>query len=268
LIPYNENPINNHLPIQGANRMPYTAYIEEAGDEGLGRGSRWFIVGAIIIDKAEDLKVSRCIEEIKQKYRLQPPNAPIHWRNIKHASIRRGIIDCLARQKFYITYVICDTYHDEITNSTLKRNGRLYFYLVKILIERISWFGADLADTVDLVFANRSNMSYRDLKDYLALLLNDRTCQIKPGVIDINRMSCQNVGQLKLLQVSDICNSSCFNAFEFDQYGYYDERYLLGLSNKIYRRKGNLFSYGLKFLPGNLHQSAELIQTYPWLKKI
>jgi hypothetical protein len=73
---------------------------------------------------------------------------------------------------------------------------------------------------------------------------------------------------LKLLQVSDICNSSCFNALEFDQYGYYDERYLLGLSNKIYRRKGNLFSYGLKFLPGNLHQSAELLQNYPWLKKI
>ena len=240
--------------------MPYTAYIEEAGDEGLGKGSRWFIVGAVMVDKSKDLAVSRCIDEIKQKSRLQPPSAPIHWRNIKHMSIRRGIIDCLTGHEFYISYVVCDTYQDEIINSTLKGSGRLYFYLAKILIERISWFGYELGDTVDLIFANRSNMLYSDLKEYLAFLINDRTCQIKPGVIDINRISCQNVGQLKLLQVSDICNSACFNALEFDQYGYYDERFLLGLAEKIYRRKGDLC--GLKFLPGNLHQSEELLKTY------
>ncbi|HEX7714707.1 MAG TPA: DUF3800 domain-containing protein [Bacillota bacterium] len=213
--------------------MPYTAYIEEAGDEGLGKGSRWFIVGAVIVNKSKDLAVSRCIDEIKHKFKLQPPNGPIHWRNIKHTSIRRGIIECLAGHEFNISYVICDTYHDEIMNSTLKGSGRLYFDLARVLIERISWFGAERADTVDLVFANRFNMLYSDLKDYLTLLLNDRTCQIKPGIIDLNRISCQNVGQLKLLQVSNICNSSCFNALEFDQYGYYDERFLLGLSNKF-----------------------------------
>ncbi|NLW49122.1 MAG: DUF3800 domain-containing protein [Firmicutes bacterium] len=248
--------------------MPYTAYIEEAGDEGLGRGSRWFILGAVIVDKKKDLEVSKCIDEIKQKFRLQPLNAPVHWRNIKHTSIRRGIIDCLSQYDFHLSYVICDTSHDEITSSTLKGRGRLYFYLARILIERISWFGADLRDTVDLVFANRSNMLYSDLKNYLKLLLNDRTCQIKPGAIDSNRVSCQNVGQLKLLQVSDICNSSCFNALEFDQYNYYEERYLLSLADKLYRRSGNLFSYGFKILPGNLHQSEEVVGTYPWLKKI
>lgn len=29
-------------------------------------------------------------------------------------------------------------------------------------------------------------------------ILNDRTCQIKPGIIDRNRISCQNVGQIKM----------------------------------------------------------------------
>jgi hypothetical protein len=130
--------------------------------------------------------------------------------NVLHRLYRRSReIDNLAGHEFHVAYVVCDTYHDEIINSTLKGSGRLYFYLARFLIERISWFGADRMDTVDLVFANRSNMLYCDLKEYLALLLNDRTCQIKPGVIDINRISCQNVGQLKLLQVSDICNSSC-----------------------------------------------------------
>jgi len=41
------------------------------------------------------------------------------------------------------------------------------------------------------------------------------------------------VGQLKLFQVSDICNSSCFNALEFDQYNYYEERYFIWLINYI-----------------------------------
>lgn len=245
--------------------MSYVAYIEEAGDEGLGRGSRWFIVGAVIVEESKDLTVSHCIDHIKHELGLEL-SAPVHWRNIKHPSMRRWIIDCLRKEDFTISYVICDTYDDTIKASTLKGNGRLYAYVIRYLMERISWFGHDRGQPVDLVFANRSNVSYDELKDYLNRIQKDSSCQIKSGVIDVSRMQCKAVEQVKLLQVSDICNGACFNALEYDRFGYYDERYLLGLWDKIYRRNGNLFSYGMKFLPSGLHLKTEMKESYPWLR--
>lgn len=246
--------------------MPFTAYIEEAGDEGIERGSRWFIVAAVIVEKSKDLEISRCIDEIKQTFKLQPLAGPIHWRNIKHLSIRKGIIDCVTKQDLTIVYILCDTYDQQIINSTLKGKGRLYFYLARRLLERISWFGSDLKDTVDLVFANRSNMSYPELKEYLEGVCQEPGCQIKSSVINLANAKCYNADQFKLLQVADICVSACFNALEVDQYGYCEERYLLKLWDKIYRRNGNLFSYGFKFLPSDLHLSQEIIQKYSWIR--
>lgn len=243
--------------------VAYTAYVEEAGDEGLGRGSRWFIVGAVIVHESNDLAVSRCIDDIKDRLGLEA-SAPVHWRNMKHPSMRRFMIDRVKKEDLVISYVVCDTY-DRIKTSSLKGNGRLYAYAVRFLVERLSWFGWDRKQAVDLVFANRSNVSYDELKGYLERIQKDPSCRVKRGVIDLSRVRCQAARQVKLLQVADICNGACFNALEYDRFGYYDERYLLGLWSKIYRRKDNLFSYGLKFLPSGLHDEEWVRKSYPWL---
>lgn len=48
-----------------------TAYVDEAADEGFGRGSRWFITGALIVGKFNNLAVSRSIDDIKEKLGLE-----------------------------------------------------------------------------------------------------------------------------------------------------------------------------------------------------
>ena|GEM_PF-6715080 len=58
-------------------------------------------------------------------------------------------------------------------------------------------------------------------------------CRVKRGVIDLSRVRCQATRQVKLLQVADMCNGACFNALEYDRFGYYDERYLLGLFGTV-----------------------------------
>lgn len=45
------------------NLMIYNAYIDESGDEGINRGSKWFILTAIIVEKSKDLPLARKIDE-------------------------------------------------------------------------------------------------------------------------------------------------------------------------------------------------------------
>lgn len=48
----------------------YNVYIDESGDEGIRRGTKWFILTAIIVSKEYDLTLSNKIVEIKNKLGL------------------------------------------------------------------------------------------------------------------------------------------------------------------------------------------------------
>jgi len=37
----------------------YNVYIDESGDEGINKGSKFFILTAIIVDKEKDLEISK-----------------------------------------------------------------------------------------------------------------------------------------------------------------------------------------------------------------
>ena len=44
----------------------YNVYIDESGDEGIHRGSEWFILTAVIVPKEHDLILSNKIIELTQ----------------------------------------------------------------------------------------------------------------------------------------------------------------------------------------------------------
>ena len=60
----------------------YNAYIDESGDEGINRGSDWFILTAVIVKKENDLALSKRIDEIKQNLELSI-ESQLHWKSIK-----------------------------------------------------------------------------------------------------------------------------------------------------------------------------------------
>jgi hypothetical protein len=69
-----------------------------------------------------------------------------------------------------------------------------------------------------------------------------------------------------MLQFADACASSLAEAFEKDSLGYYDERFVMTLQKKLYRRKGKLLSYGLKIFPNEFIK--KYLDDYPWIKQI
>ncbi len=242
--------------------MKYNAYIDESGDEGIRRGTEWLVLTAVIVQADMDLTVSKSIDDIKTKLCI-PSHTPFHWKLIrnKHVGKKRFVIDRLAQEDFICINVIANTYDIENISAT---STMLYNYFCRILIERITWYISEKEGTVNLIFSNRSNTSWADLKDYISTLCTSRQCEIKKDVIC--GFEVYDSWQKKMLQFADACASSTGEAFNKDSYGYFDERFILTLSDKLYRRNGKLFSYGLKIFPDK--HLERYFTEYKWLASI
>lgn len=240
----------------------YIAYIDESGDEGIKRGTEWFLLTAVIVLKKNDLKTSKAIDDIKAELKI-PSHKPFHWKEIrnKHVRKKRLVVDRIAQEKFWYINIVVNTY--DMTKISLQ-GKLLYNYCCRYLLERITWFVDEGNGIVDLVFSNRSSTSYEELKEYIDSLQYEPRCQIRSHVI--RNFDVFQTGQKKMLQFADACASSLGEAFNKDEYGYYDERFVLTLKDKLYRRKGKLLSYGLKLFPSE--NLDKYLRSYPWINQI
>ena len=60
----------------------YNVYIDESGDEGINKGSKFFILTAIIVDKEKDLEISKSIDKIKENLEMNI-KTQLHWKLLK-----------------------------------------------------------------------------------------------------------------------------------------------------------------------------------------
>lgn len=109
----------------------------------------------------------------------------------------------------------------------------------------------------EIIFSNRSNMSYEDIREYLRLLLNQsetypQKVQIDHTVIDPNRIRAVEHSKLAGLQVADAVASGFHFALKVNRYGETETSYLPHLHKSIYRHKGTAMGYGVKLWPEDL----------------
>jgi hypothetical protein len=241
----------------------YNAYIDEAGDEGFvtmttpGQGSsEWLVLGAIILKEEEDLALSHAVDDLRQLLNRPPPK-PLHFRHLKH-NARRAAMDKLATYDFVFSIVALWKPPGSGPGKQFPRAPYMYNWACRLLVERLTWYSNDRGRQVNLFFSNRATTSYAQLHTYMNWIQNDAACQIRRGCI--NRF--QPVNQtVKLIQVADFYTSASFMALERDPFGNAEEDYLLRVKQQLYRRNGNLFSYGFKGWPPNGLDH----QRYPWL---
>ena len=159
----------------------FVVYIDESGDEGFvfnndGSGSsRWLVLSAAVIRKANDLQMVSCLKEVREVLG-KAPKTPLHFVDLKHEQrvpyIRR--VGGLP-----IRTVNVAIYKPLIQEPEKFQNTKylLYRYATRMLLERISWLCRDTRREdegngfAEVIFSNRSNMSYADIQDYLRLLL-------------------------------------------------------------------------------------------------
>ncbi len=239
----------------------FVAYIDESGDEGFhfrpdGSGSsRWFVLTALVIRKEEDTKtIVPAVAGLRELLR-KPAKHPLHFRELKHEQ-RVPISRCIGELPVRTIHIAIHKPCIREPENFQQEAYSLYRYCSRLLLERLSWLCRDsrLANQgdgkVELIYSNRSKMSYEDLTGYLEHLKrepNPSRVRIEWSVIDPNLVRAVNHDQLAGLQLADAAASGCFFAVRNNAYGDTEPRYLQLMRPTLYRRRSQLEGYGMKF---------------------
>ncbi|MEN9480139.1 MAG: Ralstonia phage RsoM1USA [Pseudomonadota bacterium] len=237
----------------------FVAYIDEAGCEGFKflpneqGSSRWFVLSALVIRKQNDLQLVQLAKQARELLR-KAPKKPLHFRDLRHEQ-RVPLARLLSQAPVRSVNVLIHKPSIAEPEIFQHRPFQLYRYATRLMLERVSWLCRDHRRTgegdgrVELVFSNRSAMSYDDLRAYLCRLRDDsgQSPNIAWEALAPELLRAVNHDQLAGLQLADAVASGVFYAVHRSQYGEIEDRYLRLLGRTIYRREGQLDGYGLKF---------------------
>ncbi|MDX6576381.1 MAG: hypothetical protein QOE96_2334 [Blastocatellia bacterium] len=239
----------------------FVAYIDEAGDDGFtAYSSEWFVLSAVVTEKATDANDVKVIDVVRRKL-SKPAKKPLHFRKLKHHQKVPYIAELAAADVAAVSVLI----HKASLSQPEKFNKehRLYHYAVRLLLERVSWLCRDFKHStgdgsVQVVFSNRGGMSYDAISDYLENLLTSAKLtvggeplydvRIAPGIIDPSKVSTYSHGKRMGLQLADAVASGIYNALE-TRYEFTEDRYARMLKPIVYCHNGKYLGYGLKFFP-------------------
>nr|VFJ43270.1 MAG: Protein of unknown function (DUF3800) [Candidatus Kentron sp. FM]VFJ43965.1 MAG: Protein of unknown function (DUF3800) [Candidatus Kentron sp. FM]VFK06018.1 MAG: Protein of unknown function (DUF3800) [Candidatus Kentron sp. FM] len=244
----------------------FVVYIDESGDEGFvfhkdGSGSsRWFVLSAVVVRHRDDFEMISCLKEVREVLG-KPPKTPLHFVDLKHeqrvAYVRR-VADRPIRTVNVLIYKPLIREPEKFQST----KHLLYRYATRLLLERVSWFCRDKRRSGEgngfarIIFSNRSNMSYEDIREYLRLLARQSELDSQRARIDfstINPALIRSVEHSKLagLQAADAVASGIHFAVRLNRYRDTEPAYLRHLEKTLYRHKGRVMGYGLKVWPEN-----------------
>jgi hypothetical protein len=242
----------------------FIVYIDESGDEGFvfhpdGSGSsRWFVLSAAVIRQANDLKMVSCLREAREVLG-KAPKTPLHFVDLKHdqrVPYARRVGGLPMRTVSVLVYKPLIREPEKFQNTKYL----LYRYATRMLLERVSWLcrghrkEGEGDGFAEVIFSNRSNMSYEEIREYLRLLLKQaledpEKIQVDPTVIDPERIRSVDHAKLAGLQVADAVASGLHFALKVNRYGETESGYLTHLTKTIFRHRGVAMGYGLKVWP-------------------
>ena len=249
--------------------LRFVAYIDEAGDEGLGklkepdRGgqSRWLVIGAMIVRDDHNKELPAWRDGIRGMFpNRQRPD--LHFRHLNHPQ-RVAACEYLAGKRFGI----CCACSNKITlldspkwYSLFKQKGYLYNYLTRYLLERITSSLRTVADQsgqaveLRIVFSKRPNTDYQSMRDYLILMRDGRE-RLKPvrsidwTVFSPDNIKVENHSLWAGLQLADIVTSATASGLEPNAFGNYEPRYATALAKRFLARQKSIINCGLTLLP-------------------
>jgi len=254
----------------------FVVYVDESGDEGFsfGRGSSdWFVLSAVITREAKDLQVVKLVDKVRTQLG-KPDKMPLHFRDLKHEQ-RLPFMAEIASADLRTASVLV---HKPSLKEPEKfqERYRLYFYAVRYLFERVSWYCRDHKTPRDrgdgsagMIFSNRSGMSYDEMKDYLGYLEENTgpfDVRIEWSVVKPSQIVAFSPGKRMGLQIADAVASSFFYAVQPTQHGFTEDRYARMLKPVVYHREGRYLGYGLKFWPREVDELLRAEEQVEWVR--
>lgn len=240
----------------------YKVYIDEAGDEGFvflpgeQGSSRWLVLSATVIRAQNDLQL---VQTAKAARALlgKAEKTPLHFRHLKHEQ-RIPLARMIGALPLRTINILVHKPSINDPEHYQRTPFELYRYCCRLLLERISWLCRDYKQpdqegyAAELIFSNRSAMSYEDLTTYLHRLMavggnGFNGIQIDWDAIDTRLVRAVNHDQLAGLQIADAVASGVFYSVHRTIYGETEDRYLRLMRSTLYKNKKRLQGYGMKF---------------------
>ncbi len=246
----------------------FTAYIDEAGDEGLtklrdatSRQSRWLILGGIIVSDENDRRLPTWRNEALL---LNPNNKhrDLHFRELKH-DMKVAVTQHLSSKPFGIC-CICSNKTTLLDGgkyeALFKEKGHLYNYLTRFLLERLTSSLASrakhLKEEVHLkvVFSRRANTDYHAMREYLEFQRDGKEAKrairsIDWTVFDPADIKVENHKNWAGLQIADAATSAVFSALEPNFYGHHEPRYALSMAKRFIPHNKGILDCGFTLVP-------------------
>lgn len=232
----------------------YNVYIDESGDEGIKKGSKYFILTAIIVNKEEDLVIAKNVDIIKQNLEINIKNQ-LHWKLLKGRPNKIMIMETISKLNIKIINVVINT-----KSILLIPSNNIYNFFSGYLYERICWYMNDVNGIANINISARGNLSKKSLSSYL------NSKNHKKFNIDVSKINSIKIipnERKRLLQLADCCCSALFQALKYHDDNHFE--YVSIKQNKIYIKNDNLLSYGLKLVPSN-SKSYEVFDLINYMK--
>lgn len=240
----------------------FIAYIDEAGDEGFkfkehpgGPGSSsWFVLSALVVRAQRDAELISIGRELRSTLGWKA-NREFHFRKMAHDH-RVVVVQRLRKCPVHAINVLL--YKPLIQQPERFQQGtRLYFYAVRLLLERISWLCRDKYDgkgdkSAKLIFSNRATVSYSELCKYLQrlkALSRTQSISIEWDVIRPQLVAPRQSKSVVGLQLADVVAGSFFKGLEPTGFDIVEDRYARELRTVVYKRGGQHLGYGVKLWP-------------------
>jgi len=222
-----------------------TLYIDEAGDLGMGKGSDWFVLAGVIVNKADEPFIRDTIKNIRSKLNINE----IHFRKMVSFDKKSYATIELSKCPFEYIVVIIDT--NKITLPTLhqdyteKPSILLYNHACRYLIERASWLLRDTNRTADIMLSSRGTSRDADLIDYIKNKLISFTGNEVNNRFE--KVIAKPASSWDLLQLADVCATSMYNMYQLNGLGSTTPCYAYRLHPHLYRHNGKIMKYGIKY---------------------
>ena len=130
-----------------------TVYIDEAGDLGIGRGTQWFVITAVIVPKESEKEIRAILTRIKSKFNLKE----IHLRKGIDFNKTSYIVAQLRNSDFVTVNVLADTNMLSLKDSMMTSK-----FIQQVTLENI------ILTTFILIIVNLQKSLQMNLKwDYM-----------------------------------------------------------------------------------------------------
>lgn len=217
-----------------------TVYIDESGDLGVNKGTRWFVLSAVIVDKNQESSIRMTIDRIRTRLNIRE----IHITKLREFYKRAYVVKELNNEKFVYMNVLVDT--TKFDKIKIPNPLIAYNYVCKYLLQRVSWYLKDNDRKANIVLSARGTSRDGDLIKYIEeKLIPYPDNNIAKGVL--GSVVAKSSSSWDLLQLADVCASTTFLAYQVNDYGFRTPCFLRCLIEHLYKKNEKYDSYGLKF---------------------